>query len=158
MRNANGGRPMPNVTPQFAEGGPVDASKLKPRKARQWGLQKVAEEVPPAPEKKAKGGAVKRKPKAVKRVAPAEPPPPPPEAPVGPPPVVAAVPPAMKKGGKVKKVKKAKGGACKKMAAGGAAKERKGYPDTTAPQKLAKGGSVRGCGVATRGTGFSGIY
>lgn len=54
-----------------------------------------------------------------------------------------------------------KGGECDRMAAGGAAKERKGFPNTIAPPKrlkLARGGSVRGAGVAERGTHFSGIY
>jgi hypothetical protein len=84
--------------------------------------------------------------------------------------------------------KMAKGGECKteKMAAGGAAKERKGFPNTNKPpKKLAKGGEVsgkagarkgiarkgarfqgtfatggkvRGCGAATKGCNFSGIY
>lgn len=61
----------------------------------------------------------------------------------------------------MKGFKKAKGGECDKMAAGGAAKVRRGFPNTNkAPkaQKLAKGGSVRGSGVAQRGTSFSGIY
>jgi hypothetical protein len=81
--------------------------------------------------------------------------------------------PGMKKGGKAKaKAKKkakggkmAKGGECKdKMATGGAAKQRRGFPNTQAPPKkvsaakYAKGGKVRGCGIAERGTRFSGIY
>jgi hypothetical protein len=53
---------------------------------------------------------------------------------------------------------KAHGGSCK-MAAGGAAKQRKGFPNTQAPpKKFASGGKVRGAGIATRGTNFSGIY
>jgi hypothetical protein len=45
------------------------------------------------------------------------------------------------------------------MAAGGAAKQRKGFPDTNPiPKRLAKGGKVRGCGAATKGCTFSGIY
>jgi hypothetical protein len=58
---------------------------------------------------------------------------------------------------------KSKGGKCDdkdmKMAAGGAAKQRKGYPNTQAPPKrLAAGGTVRGCGIATKGCKFEGIY
>jgi hypothetical protein len=53
----------------------------------------------------------------------------------------------------------AKGGECDKMAAGGAAKQRKKFPNTNPPpKKFAKGGGVRGTGIAQRGTGFSGIY
>jgi hypothetical protein len=52
---------------------------------------------------------------------------------------------------------KAKDAEC--MAAGGAAKQRKGYPNTTPPPKgMASGGKVRGCGIATKGCNFSGIY
>jgi hypothetical protein len=57
------------------------------------------------------------------------------------------------------KDKMAKGGKCDQMAAGGAAKQRKGFPNTTAPPKrLAEGGKVRGCGIATKGCRFSGVY
>lgn len=53
---------------------------------------------------------------------------------------------------------KAHGGSCK-MAAGGAAKVRRGFPNTIKPTKrLARGGTVRGGGVAQRGLKFSGIY
>ena len=56
-------------------------------------------------------------------------------------------------------MKKNKGGACDKMAAGGAAKQRRGYPSTTPPpKKFAEGGKIRGCGVASKGCTFSGIY
>jgi hypothetical protein len=61
----------------------------------------------------------------------------------------------------LKGLHKNKGGKCDKMAAGGAAKQRKGFPNTEAPSKpktFASGGKVRGCGVAQRGCGFSGIY
>jgi hypothetical protein len=52
---------------------------------------------------------------------------------------------------------KAKDAEC--MAAGGAAKQRKGFPNTTPPPKgMASGGKVRGCGIATKGCNFSGIY
>lgn len=52
-----------------------------------------------------------------------------------------------------------KGGECDKMAAGGAAKQRKGFPNTLPPPKrMASGGTVRGSGIAQRGTRFSGIY
>ena len=71
---------------------------------------------------------------------------------------------------KLKGFKKAKGGKCPddkmakggKYAAGGAAKQRKGFPNTIAPgakpKKFAAGGRIRGCGVATKGCNFSGIY
>lgn len=56
-------------------------------------------------------------------------------------------------------LRKNKGGECKdKMAAGGAAKQRKGFPKTLAPLKKAEGGRIRGCGAATKGCNFSGIY
>jgi hypothetical protein len=63
----------------------------------------------------------------------------------------------------LKGLHKAKGGECKdKMAAGGAAKQRKGFPNTIPPPKgagrYANGGKVRGCGIATKGCRFSGIY
>jgi len=46
-----------------------------------------------------------------------------------------------------------------KFAAGGVAKVRKGFPNTNkAPKKYAAGGKIRGCGAATKGTKFSGIY
>jgi hypothetical protein len=44
------------------------------------------------------------------------------------------------------------------FAAGGAAKVRKGYPGCKGPKKYAKGGAVRGCGAATKGKNFSGVY
>jgi hypothetical protein len=47
------------------------------------------------------------------------------------------------------------------MAAGGAAKQRRGFPNTNPPpgkKKMAEGGRVRGCGAATKGCTFSGIY
>lgn len=92
---------------------------------------------------------------------------PPPGPPAGPPP--AAAPPGMNKGGKCDD-KMAKGGGveekgktdCKtvKMAAGGVAKLRRGFPNTNKKpaKKFAKGGSVRGCGVATKGKNFAGIF
>lgn len=72
----------------------------------------------------------------------------------------------------LKKVRKAKGGKCVedkdkdamrkggkcKMAAGGAAKQRKGFPKTIAPLRRAQGGRMRGCGAASKGCKFSGIY
>lgn len=59
----------------------------------------------------------------------------------------------------LKGMKKNKGGACDKMAAGGAAKQRRGYPNTNPPpKKYADGGKIKGCGVATKGCSFSGIY
>jgi hypothetical protein len=81
-------------------------------------------------------------------------------------------PPELAKGGKVaaKKaeggkivIRKREGGKCDdmtdKMAAGGVAKVRKGFPKTNpAPKKLASGGKVRGCGAATKGTSFAGIF
>ena len=46
-----------------------------------------------------------------------------------------------------------------KYAAGGAAKQRKHFPNTIPPpKKMAKGGTVRGYGIAERGRNFSGIY
>jgi hypothetical protein len=65
------------------------------------------------------------------------------------------------KGGKIV-MRKRHGGKCDdpaKMAAGGVAKVRKGFPKTNpAPKKMADGGKVRGCGAATKGTSFSGIF
>lgn len=62
------------------------------------------------------------------------------------------------KGGKCENCGKAHGGSCK-MAAGGAAKQRRGFPMTEKPpKKFAGGGRIRGCGVATKGCNFSGIY
>jgi hypothetical protein len=47
----------------------------------------------------------------------------------------------------------------KKFAAGGAAKQRKGFPNTIPPpKKMAQGGKIRGCGIATKGCNFSGVY
>lgn len=84
---------------------------------------------------------------------------------------------AAKKGGKVGERaraaktlgKFAKGGksSCDKMAAGGAAKVRRGFPNVNkapgkmaagGPVRLAAGGKVRGCGAATKGCNFSGVY
>jgi hypothetical protein len=160
----------------FAEGGEVkdlDSTKCAPGNLA----------TSPGKEKLAKGGVLRRKPKAVKRKAPPVPMPPPdeddaalPAAGPGPggPPIAAqgpVMPPGlggMKKGGKIKKAKGGafkKGGECvadkdkDKMAAGGAAKQRKGFPNTMgAPKRMASGGSVRGAGAAQRGTNFSGIY
>jgi len=75
----------------------------------------------------------------------------------GPGPAAAAAPPPMKKGGKFG-LRKNKGGSCEKMAAGGAAKVRKGFPNTKGTKKMAHGGKVRGCGIAKRGTSFSGVF
>jgi hypothetical protein len=157
---------------------------------RQWGDDgKAADDVPPAPIKKAKGGKapLTRKPKGLsvaiaigkdKKKPPVSTPSPydyEDDEGTAPPPTAAAAPP-MAKGGKVAikkakggdlkvklakggKVKKNRGGKCEKMAAGGAAKQRKGFPNTLPPpKKLAAGGKVRGCGVATKGCNFSGIY
>jgi hypothetical protein len=168
--------------PGYRKGGAVavepEAPRNKTKPARQWGdVGKPAEDLPPVEAKK-KGGAVKhRRPTSKKKLAageklpvpmvtdedmgapPVTPPaaavapsgPPPPPAPAGPP------PPMMAKGGKM-----AEGGACEaKMAEGGVAKLRRGYPKTNGTakvKKMAKGGSVRGCGAAKRGTGFSGVY
>lgn len=107
----------------------------------------------------------KKKVAAVKRRAP--PPPPVEEAPDVPPPAAAApmgAPPGLKKGGKLKRaakkpIRKNKGGACEKMAAGGAMKVRRGFPNVkAAPKKYAAGGKIRGCGAATKGTRFQGIF
>lgn len=57
------------------------------------------------------------------------------------------------------KLRKAKGGKCDKMAAGGAMKVRRGFPNVTpAPKKYAEGGKIRGCGAATKGCRFQGIF
>jgi hypothetical protein len=59
----------------------------------------------------------------------------------------------------LKGLKKNKGGACDKMAAGGAMKVRRGFPNVNAPpKKFASGGKIRGCGAATKGTRFQGIF
>lgn len=59
----------------------------------------------------------------------------------------------------LKKLRKSKGGACEKMAAGGAMKVRRGFPNVKpAPKKFAQGGKIRGCGAATKGTRFQGIF
>ena len=59
-------------------------------------------------------------------------------------------------------IQKSEGGKCeeKKMAAGGVAKLRKGFPNTNAKpaKKFAQGGRVRGCGAATKGCTFAGIF
>jgi hypothetical protein len=200
----------------FAKGGKVDPEgetlAKKRRPDRQWGdTSQDAENLPPVPMKKAKGGAaLTRKPKApavsiaiVNKKRPVPTPSPyDMEDDASQPPVMAGggqwiqgaikkpgalhkqlgVPqgekiPAKKlaaaagKGGKLgqrarlaqtlKGMHKNKGGKCDKMAAGGAAKQRKGFPNTQAPTKpkaFAAGGKVRGCGVATKGCGFSGIF
>jgi len=211
---------MGAAPPGFAKGGAVaqdgDTDAKKARPDRQWGKNKVAEDVPPvASIKKAKGGVMKRKPP--KKAAPVPTPSPYDMAAPGGGPAAAAPPmgppglppPGMKKGGKwiqgaikkpgslrkalgtpkgesipskkldaaaekggkigqkarlaktLKGFKKNKGGACDRMAAGGAAKERKGFPKTNKPPKklkFAEGGKVRGCGIASKGCSFSGIY
>jgi len=39
------------------------------------------------------------------------------------------------------------------------AKVRHGFPNTNKkPKRMAKGGTVRGCGAAQKGKGFSGVY
>ena len=101
----------------------------------------------------------------------AAPPPvaPPAAGPAGPPP--GPPPPGMNKGGKCDMGDKmmAKGGGVEqkgktdcenvKMAAGGVAKVRHGFPNTNKkPKRMAKGGTVRGCGAAQKGKGFSGVY
>jgi len=209
--------------PAMATGGSVGETLAKKRRPdRQWGdTEKSAENLPPAPVKKAKGGAMTRKPKGpakgpkvsiavVNRRPPVPTPapddmqaaPPPPGPPAGLPPGMAqggkwiqgaikkpgalhkqlGVPqgekiPAKKlaaaagKGGKLgqrarlaqtlKGMKKNRGGECKdKMAAGGVAKVRHGFPNTkkAPPKAFAGGGKVRGCGAATKGCGFSGIF
>jgi hypothetical protein len=200
------GAPPPGGPPAFRKGGEVaiedaegDSPRAKVSRDRNWGdVGKPAEDLPP--EKKAKGGSVKKRhpfgkgaPKKKAKLPPvpmatdedmdppdasgippmaAAPPagpaagpmagPPPPPPPAGPP------PPGMNKGGKCDD-KMAKGGGVEtkgktdcetvKMAAGGVAKVRHGFPKTLAkPKKMAKGGTVRGCGAATKGKNFSGIY
>jgi hypothetical protein len=152
--------------------GQTTTKKLRPD--RQWGdTKKVAEEIPEAPEKKAKGGVLRRRPLALKAAKAKQPIPAPNPGdyetgggtapPVAGPPAAAGLMSAMKKGGKMRK---SKGGECKtdKMAVGGAAKsggagkQRKGFPKTLAPKRLAEGGKVRGCGAATKGCTFSGVY
>jgi hypothetical protein len=62
---------------------------------------------------------------------------------------------------RAKKLSRGPGGPSLSFAAGGAAKERRGFPNTIpppAPKRLAKGGKVRGTGIAQRGTHFSGIF
>ena len=57
------------------------------------------------------------------------------------------------------KLRKNKGGKCDKMAAGGAMKVRRGFPNVTpAPKKFAQGGKIRGCGAATKGCRFQGVF
>jgi hypothetical protein len=58
------------------------------------------------------------------------------------------------------KLHKNKGGKCDKMAAGGAMKVRRGFPNVKAApaRKFAAGGKIRGCGAATKGTRFQGIF
>jgi hypothetical protein len=163
----------------MAKGGAVavdgeETPRAKTRPDRQWGnVGKAAEDLPPAVEKKKKGGVIKRRPTSKKKMAKGEklpvpmvtdedmgappvrtamagPPSLPTAMPAGPAPPPPMPPPAM-----------AKGGECKAMAAGGVAKLRRGYPKTNGKakvKKMAKGGGVRGCGAATKGKGFSGIY
>ena len=162
----------------YAKGGSVaiedtegDSPKVKGRRQRQWSdAGKSVEELPP--EKKAKGGAIKRRrPTSKKKLSQGEklpvpmvtdddmglPPPTPPAAAAAAPPPAGPPPPMMKKGGEVEAKKE--GGSCDKMAAGGAAKVRHGFPKTEAkPKRMAKGGEVRGCGAATKGKNFSGVY
>jgi hypothetical protein len=157
----------------FAEGGSV--STFDSTKAAPGNLPTHSGKA-----KLAKGGVLRRKPKAVKAKLAAAPQPPPDddaEAPVGlpaaapGPPLPGGMPgpPGMKKGGKFAKGGKCvsdtdkdgmkKGGECDKMAAGGAAKQRRKFPNTISPpKKMASGGHVRGAGIAQRGTNFSGIY
>lgn len=184
MMQARGATPTPVP---MAKGGAVDGDVEAKKPRRKFGAkEEAAEDLPEAPAKKAKGGAIKhRKPKAKKLVVPvpmtpggdedegappnlaaiagAGPSAAPAPAPAGPP------PPGMKKGGKTKgkgkkakKVeRKAKGGAtCDKMAAGGAMKVRRGFPNVNAApkKKFAQGGKVRGAGAATKGTRFAGIF
>ena len=164
---------MRGAVPGMAQGGVVedtegDSPRAKGRREREWGdVGKPAEDLPPVVEKKAKGGAVKRRAPFgkgdVKSKAPKKPPvpmvtdedmgaPPPATlaAPLAAPAPAAPPPPAMSKGGKCED----------KMAAGGVAKVRRGFPNTNKKpaKRMAKGGSVRGCGAATKGKGFSGIY
>jgi len=160
----------PNAPPSpMAKGGVIEEGDAPAKKGvksvRRFGAKdKAAEDLPEAPAKKAKGGAIKhRKPKAPKKVAVAVPmtpggdedPGPPPNlqaiagpgpGPAGPAPAPAGPPPpGMKKGGKAahahkkkakaKKVeRKNKGGECK-MAAGGAMKVRRGFPNVNAAPK-----------------------
>ena len=155
----------------MATGGAVEEEGGK-KKKRQFGAKEEAAEDIPAFEKKAKGGAIKhRRPPKLKAPVPMTPggdevdiPPPAAAAAAGPPPP-GPPPPGLKKGGKLKKkkaktIRKAKGGKCEKMAAGGAMKVRRGFPNVNAApkKKFAEGGKVRGCGAATKGTKFSGIY
>ena len=164
--------------PGMATGGYVsegeETPRAKARPDRQWGdIGKSAESLPPAVEKKKKGGIIKRRPVSKKKIAKGEklpvpavtdddmgtPPPSglgqigagPAPAPL---PAPAAAPPPMPPPAM------AKGGECK-MAEGGVAKLRKGFPATkgkASVKKMAKGGTVRGCGAAKKGCGFSGIF
>jgi hypothetical protein len=167
----------------YAKGGTVaiedtegDSPRAKAKRERQLGdVGKPAEDLPP--ERKAKGGSIKRRrPTSKKKLGrgeklpvpmvtdedmgpPPTPPGPPLAAPVAPAPVSAPPPgppmAAMNKGGGVE----TKGDSCPKMAAGGVAKVRRGYPNTNKTTKrMATGGAVRGCGAATKGKGFSGVY
>jgi hypothetical protein len=215
-RRAAGAAPAAGTL--FRKGGSVsvdgDTEAKKARPDRQWGKEKSAEELPPEPEKKAKGGSIKKRAPKVSIAVVAKKPPVPTlspyddEADEAPPPSAPPSAPGMAKGGKwiqksikhpgalhkqlgvpqgkkipegklekaakapgklgkrarlaetLKGMNKAKGGECKdKMAAGGAAKVRHGFPNTIkAPKRLAKGGKVRGCGTATKGCNFSGVY
>jgi hypothetical protein len=149
----------------MAKGGTVEfeGPRTKVRPDRQWGnIGKPAEDLPPIPEKKAKGGVIKRRPAGKKKLVKGDKLPVPMvtdedmgtaphlmqagpssvPAPMGPPAPAPAGPPMG-------------------MAEGGVAKLRRGYPNTKGTakvKKMAKGGSVRGCGAARKGTGFSGIY
>jgi hypothetical protein len=159
----------------MARGGKVDDAaeeraegEMPPKRGRKFSAkEEAAEDLPPT--KKAKGGKIKhRRPmgskKEAKPKAPVPMPPddemdaPPPTGPamagppMGPspmaPPPPGPPPPGMNQGG-----------SCDKMAAGGVAKVRRGFPKTLSkPKKFKSGGSVRGCGVATKGKNFSGVY
>jgi hypothetical protein len=154
----------------MARGGAVedtegDSPRVKAKRQRMWGdVGKPAEDLPPVVEKKAKGGVVRRRPAGKKKPVNSErlpvpmvtdedmdvPPPPAPAVAAGSAPLPPGPPPGMNKGGK-----------CEGMAAGGVAKLRRGFPNVNkkpAAKRMAKGGSVRGCGVAQRGKKFSGIY
>jgi len=152
----------------YKKGGAVDGDKKQKEPARQWGdtANDARDKIQPValPKKLAKGGLT-RKPKGLKVAIaigkPSKKPISTPspydyEASEGTAPPPGPAPHGLKKGGTVKKNK---GGKCDKMAAGGVAKVRKGFPNTIkAPKRLAKGGHVRGCGAATKGCTFSGVY
>jgi hypothetical protein len=149
-------------------GDEIEGPRAKNRPDRQWGnVGKAAEDLPPMVEKKAKGGKVKKRAPFGKGVPSKKTPPVPmvTDDDMGtPPPAMAAVPPGPPVGPPPvgpAPVGMAEGGECKKMAEGGVAKLRRGYPNTKGTakvKKMAAGGSVRGCGAAKKGKGFSGIY